>query len=29
MLAAWLNAHGVAAFVLRYRLGPKIASLAH
>jgi acetyl esterase/lipase len=22
-VAAWLNAHGVAAFVLRYRLGPK------
>ena len=22
-IAAWLNAHGVAAFVLKYRLGPK------
>jgi acetyl esterase/lipase len=22
-VAAWLNAHGVAAFVLKYRLGPK------
>jgi acetyl esterase/lipase len=25
-VAAWLNAHGVAAFVLRYRLGPKYHS---
>jgi acetyl esterase/lipase len=25
-IAAWLNAHGVAAFVLRYRLGPKYHS---
>jgi acetyl esterase/lipase len=25
-VAAWLNAHGVAAFVLKYRLGPKYHS---